>query len=441
MSAKAATTGGKADVLNPRTTTYEFLGPLGTFVISLSSSAVVYALYFGCNSNSGGCPPSLVGIIGRVVSSILDSTWWKGLWDSEAALYYLGWYAFCVLAWLLLPGDEIEGTVLRTGGRKTYRMNGFYTFGLALSIACARIWICGPESFTFIYDKWVGFVTAALLSAILLATYCYLSSHRSGALLALKGNTGNIMYDWFIGRELNPSIGSLDLKWFNEVRPGLNLWAMINISMLCKQAVLRGGFQNVTNSMWLVVAFQVWYVADCMLFEPAVLTTMDITTDGFGFMLSLGDLVWVPFTYSIQARYLVFRPIELQTPAAVAIFILNAAAYWIFRDSNNEKNDFRNGKNPKNLKYLPTKRGTKLLISGWWGLSQHPNYLGDWLMSLTWCLPTGFGTPITYFYPIFFAILLLHRQTRDDEACHEKYGDDWIEYKKRVPYRIIPYIY
>ena len=31
---------------------------------------------------------------------------------------------------------------------------------------------------------------------------------------------------------------------------------------------------------------------------------MDITTDGFGFMLAFGDLVWVPFTYSLQCRYI-----------------------------------------------------------------------------------------------------------------------------------------
>ena len=38
---------------------------------------------------------------------------------------------------------------------------------------------------------------------------------------------------------------------------------------------------------------------------------MDIVTDGFGFMLAFGDLVWVPFVYSLQARYLAFRPKEL----------------------------------------------------------------------------------------------------------------------------------
>lgn len=81
--------------------------------------------------------------------------------------------------------------------------------------------------------------------------------------------------------------------------------------------------------------------------QPAVFTTMDITTDGFGFMLSVGDLTWVPFVYSLQARYLVFRPVELNVASTAAILAVNALGYWIFRDANGEKNDFRNGKNPK----------------------------------------------------------------------------------------------
>jgi delta14-sterol reductase len=30
---------------------------------------------------------------------------------------------------------------------------------------------------------------------------------------------------------------------------------------------------------------------------------------------------------------------------------------------------------------METKRGTKLLTSGWWGWSRHPNYFGDWIMA------------------------------------------------------------
>lgn len=74
---------------------------------------------------------------------------------------------------------------------------------------------------------------------------------------------------------------------------------------------------------------------------------MDITTDGFGFMLSVGDLAWVPFVYSLQARYLAFTPVELGPVWTTAVFLVNLTGYYIFRDANGEKNDFRNGKNPK----------------------------------------------------------------------------------------------
>lgn len=46
---------------------------------------------------------------------------------------------------------------------------------------------------------------------------------------------------------------------------------------------------------------------------------------------------------------------------------------------------------------------------------------GDLLMALGYSLATGTGTPITYFYPAYFAVLLIHRQMRDDEACAKKY--------------------
>ena len=44
-------------------------------------------------------------------------------------------------------------------------------------------------------------------------------------------------------------------------------WVIINISMVCEQAVRRGGFHNVTYSMWLVLAFQTFYVADALYNE------------------------------------------------------------------------------------------------------------------------------------------------------------------------------
>lgn len=228
---------------------------------------------------------------------------------------------------------------------------------------------------------------------------------------------------WFIGRELNPRIGLFDIKTFNELRPGLILWVLVDASCACWQ---HTQFGYVSDSMWLVLFFHTWYVVDSLLHEETIFSQMDITTDGFGFMLSVGDLVWVPFTYSLQARYLAFEPVRLGTIGVLAILAVQLVGYYIFRTANVEKNDFRQGHNPKNLQFMTTSTGRKLLISGWWGVSRHPNYLGDWLMAWAWCLTCGFGSPIPYFYVVYFAILLVHRQLRDDEACKKKYGTEYV---------------
>lgn len=50
---------------------------------------------------------------------------------------------------------------------------------------------------------------------------------------------------------------------------------------------------------------------------------MDIVHDGFGFMLVFGDLAWVPFTYSLQAAFLVVHPQTLSYLGAAVIIALN----------------------------------------------------------------------------------------------------------------------
>lgn len=114
----------KAAELNPRTTSYEFLGPPGALFVSLTVPLVTYALYFGCSEPAGGCPPNLSIVPDQVKAALSNLTWWRGLWDTEASLMYLAWYTFCVMAWAVLPGDHVEGTTLRTGEKKKYKING-----------------------------------------------------------------------------------------------------------------------------------------------------------------------------------------------------------------------------------------------------------------------------------------------------------------------------
>ena len=347
---------------------------------------------------------------------------------------------------------------------------------MTLVLAGAGTIIMGPEFplWTFIWKNYVQLITVNYLIAIALASAVYFRSfsvkkgNPENRELAAGGQSGNMMYDWFIGRELNPRItlpllGTVDIKAFCELRPGMLGYILIDLASVAHQYKIHG---YVSDSIVLVTFFQSVYVLDALWMEPAILTTMDITTDGFGFMLAFGDLVWLPFIYSLQARYLAVYPVNLGPWGILGALLPQAIGYYIFRAANNEKNRFRtNPGDPRvaHLKYMDTAAGSRLLVSGWWGTARHINYLGDFIMAWSYSLPTGmagyqiireqtnsqvvqgiargWGMFFTYFYVLYFAILLIHRERRDEDKCRRKYGQDWDVYRKKVPSRIVPGIY
>ncbi len=83
------------------------------------------------------------------------------------------------------------------------------------------------------------------------------------------------LVQWFLGRPLNPTFPgfpSFDIKTFNEVRPGMILWVLLNISCACEQYVRNG---KVFDSMWLVLVFEFLYTADALFQEVSGLFPLD----------------------------------------------------------------------------------------------------------------------------------------------------------------------
>lgn len=412
----------------PRTKNKEFGGAIGAFFMILGLPVIVYFLNFVCVKNN--CKL-------HVPAVSLD---WKDYLDAQAAAIYLGWVAFQAFLYMLPIGLVAKGQPLRNGQRLQYRCNGFYSLLISLAAYGAAVYFKLPTG--IVMQKFNQLITTGMIVSLVLSVVLYVRARRgSNSKLAPGGNTGNVVYDFFIGQELNPRVGNFDLKFFCELRPGLIGWLMLNVVMLTEA-------YNKTNTfppaLTMVVAFQALYVADGLWFEEALLTTMDIIHDGFGYMLVFGNLVWVPFLYCLQTRYLSMYGGKMEWYYLVLIGLLNFVGYYIFRGSNSQKNEFR--KNPYNpalahLETIPTSSGKRLLVSGWWGLCRKPNYLGDLLMATAWSLTCGFASPVPYFYPVYFAILLIHREYRDAEHCQKKYKASWDRYCERVKYRIFPYIY
>lgn len=366
----------------------------------------------------------------------------------------------------------------------------------AFTTSLVHLIICGIGTYsqgasfivwTYITDHYVEILTVNVIISFTVSLYLYIHSFGVDCRypnpelreLAPAGHTDNQFYDFFIGRELNPRVtlpffGEVDLKSWFGMRPGLTGWMLLDLAFMAKQYRSYG---YVSSSMIFVTSIQSYYVLEGQYNEAGFLTMRDITTDGLGFMLTFGDLVWVPFLYSTQCRYLSVYSAPLSWTQMVITSVCFVLGLYIFRASNSQKIVFRTRPNdPRvaHLSHIQTKRGTKLLTAGWWGRSRHINYLGDWLQSFPFCLATGlagytiipagnavapgafqmldgrqvlqgpargWGVLFTYFYAVYFAVLLVHREKRDDAFCSEKYGEDWQRYRKIVRWRIVPGVY
>lgn len=167
-----------------------------------------------------------------------------------------------------------------------------------------------------------------------------------------------------------------------------------------------------------------------------------------------GCLVWIPSLYTSHTLYMTNHPITLGLPLALTIFIIGILSILINYDADRHKETVRNtngnctiwGRKPVTILadyQTTTGEGKKslLLVSGWWGISRHFHYIPELMAALAWSIPALFYSIVPYVYFIFLLILLTHRATRDDERCREKYGTHWDEYCKKVPYKIVPFVF
>jgi Delta14-sterol reductase len=356
----------------------------------------------------------------------------------EGFLFYMGWLALQATLYHFLPGKPEEGQPLPDGSRLTYRLNGLLSFVISIGL-WAGLHLSGVMPGDFIYRNLPTILGTANLVVMALCFYVYFLG-RSQATEEEKAL--NALEAFFVGAARNPRNGRFDWKFFCESRPGLTFWVIIAFSCAMHQYETFG---HVTNAMWLVCFAIFLYIVDYYIHEDAILTTWDIIHEPFGWMLCWGSLVYVPFFYPLAAIWLAAHDYSLPMWAAVGILVLNVLGYVIFRQCNIQKHHFR--KDPstkiwgKPATFIQTKRGTKLLTSGWWGVASHANYLGDLMMSLAMGLTVGPNTFFGYGYFFAFVILLIHRDWRDDRHCAAKYGDDWKAYRAKVRWHIVPGLY
>jgi len=346
-------------------------------------------------------------------------------------------YSFVFVLHLLLPARTVDGYVIDPATLRPlrYRLNGLVVFIVTIALyvlAAHRGLIAWDLFWTY---RWQMAAGACVLGLVFTLSIVLPAPAR-----------GSLGADLYLGRVDNPQWlgGRVDAKMFLYLVGAVML--ELNVLSFAAHHVLAHPGDPSRGVLLYAVMFS-FFLAEYLTFEEVHLYTYDFFAERVGFKLGWGCLVFYPFFYCVGLWATAARPNPHTSPALLALAVVCFFGGWMLsRGANLQKYLFKTAPERSLFGILTpvavSGGGKQLLCSGFWRLSRHINYLGEILMAVGLTLALGWPRlPLPWLYPLYYVVLLLPRQHFDDQRCAAKYGALWIEYCRRVPYRIIPFIY
>jgi len=353
--------------------------------------------------------------------------------NKDALIQLAGFYAVLKISSFIPLGSIVNGQ----------RMNGFATLLMLLSAVPALVYYKVPLS--SVRKNYFFLMASCIIASFLSAIVFYISSFWAPkSTLNSKGNTGNPIVDIFNGRTVSPKFLGSDAK-LTTFRFSMIGLAILNVLMVTDSIVSAGG--KASPTVILAAAFQVLYSMDAMFFEEYYFHSHDAMNSGFGWSL-ISSYLTFPFLPTLITKYLLDRSPVVAWYYLTLIGLMNAVGYVVFRSSETQRCEF--AKNPSNpalahLETVSTAGNRKLIVSGWWGLVRHPNYLGEVLIQWSWVLPAvgalGFTDLVPYYLPFVTTLMLVIRCHQINQRNKRKYGSAWNSYCEKVRSNIIPKVY
>eukprot|EP00092_Neocalanus_flemingeri_P034652 GFUD01037694.1.p1 GENE.GFUD01037694.1~~GFUD01037694.1.p1 ORF type:complete len:624 (-),score=156.46 GFUD01037694.1:628-2499(-) len=303
--------------------------------------------------------------------------------NKDAIIQFAGFAAVLKISNFIPIGSVVNGQ----------RMNGFATLLILLSAVPALVYYKVPLS--SVRANYFFLMASCIIVSFLSAIVYYIASFWAAkSSINSKGNTGNPIVDIFNGRTVNIKFLGFDAK-LTTFRISMIGLAVLNVLMVTDSIVSAGG--NANPTVILAAAFQVLYAMDAMFFEEYYFHSHDAMNSGFGWSL-ISSYLTFPFLPTLITKYLLDRSPIVAWYYLALIGLMNAVGYVIFRSSETQRCEF--AKNPSNpalahLETVSTAGNRKLIVSGWWGLVRHPNYLGEVLIQWSWVLPARLHGPGT----------------------------------------------
>jgi len=336
-----------------------------------------------------------------------------------------------------LPAETVDGYVKNpdTGRPLKYRLNG-----RRVLIVAIIIWLVlgnsGLVPFDWLYrTRWQGLIGACALG-LGFTLWVVLRTAPTGR---------NVFIELFLGRSENPQ--------FLDQRLDAKMWLYLIGAVMLELNVLSFTVHHyqshgltASTGILLCGAMLTWFVLDYLTFEEVHLYTYDFVAERVGFKLGWGCLVFYPYFYAVALWAAVDRMQQSGDESILIFSVLVFFGGWcLARGANMQKFYFKISPDKRFLGIEPRALADahhRLLVSGFWGVSRHINYLGEILMGSGIALSVaGYHAWWAWLYPLYYVALLVPRQIDDDARCAARYGQLWQQYVARVRYRIIPFVY
>jgi delta14-sterol reductase len=346
-------------------------------------------------------------------------------------------YLYITFLNALLPGRWVVGYATKSGTEEKlkYRLNGIMVLFTAVM---TWVVVCYTEllEWNWLYEnRWyslAGAITFGIIFSFVIV-------------LPYPAVKKSFLADFFLGRVENPQ------RWGGRIDAKMWLYligaVMLELNVLSFTAHHYFLFDAAASpGIYLSAILLTFFVIDYLTFEEVHLYTYDLFAERVGFKLGWGCIAFYPFFYAIPLWSTVTLP-NAGTPSYLLVFyaLIFFTGWCLSRGANLQKYYFK--KDPQRV-FLGIKPETitdgnkTLLVNGFWGKSRHINYLGEILMATGIALGTGYPSLLwPWLYPLYYVALLFPRQLDDNKRCAAKYGSLWDQYIKKVPYKIIPYIY
>merc|ERR1719319_1834803 len=291
------------------------------------------------------------------------STDYKSYTDLEAIKLVIG-FAVVMMSLNFLP---IGKKVTALNGTEV-RMNGFLTLILGLISIGVMAYLKVP--LTLVTDKYFLIMGTLIALTFVCGLIGLALSYWAKKSNLNKQNTGNLIVDFFNGREMNPRFLGMDLKLM-AFRFSMITLAVLNVVMVLNDIIAKkttfdlAGLKAVNPTIVIAAAFQIFYAHDAMI-------------SGYGLSM-INSYATFPFLPTLITKYLIARSPHVAWYYLAGIVLIKLVGYVIFRSTEVQRCEF--AKDPNNpalahLETMETSNGRKIPVSGWWSIVRYPNYSG-----------------------------------------------------------------